>query len=55
MCYEYWRFGRKATDEERARKEAEAVIEKARSEGKPKPKTPAEEKRPVTTEEPATS
>lgn len=54
MCYEYWHFGRKAKDEERARREAEAAIEKARSEGRPKPKAPAEE-RPVTAEEPALS
>jgi hypothetical protein len=52
MCYEYWRFGRKETAEERARREADAVIEKARSEAKPKPKTPAAEQ-PVTAEEPA--
>lgn len=53
MCYEYWRFGRKETDEERARREADADIERARTERKPKPKAPAEE-RPVTAEEPAT-
>lgn len=54
MCYEYWRFGRKEKDGERARREAEAAIDKARTEGKPKPAAPAEE-RPVTAEEPATS
>lgn len=46
MCYEYWRVLREKEAEEKARKEAEEAIRRAKS-------APADEKRPVEQKEPA--